>query len=310
MNILEVDQIAKSFGANRAVDGVSFHVAPGEIYGLLGPNGAGKTTAISIISGLLTPDSGSVHIDGAPYLEDPTASKRKMGVTPQEIALYDELSGLENLISWGQIAGLSSVASKTRAAEILGALDLADRGKDLVKTYSGGMKRRLNIGCSLLHQPKLLLLDEPTVGIDPQARARILEFVRNLTSEGVGVLYTTHYLEEAESLCDRIGIIDHGKLLAEGALQALRSELGGERLFTLEGNFSESTPESWPDFDSHFQILRQSHTSMTVAARTDEPAHDSLKRLLELPIHPENVIYKRPSLNEVFLHLTGRELRE
>jgi len=310
MSMLKVERLSKSFGAIHAVDSVGFEVRPGEIYGLLGPNGAGKTTTISMISGLLKPDSGEVSVAGAPFWSSPQKAKRIMGVVPQELAIYEELTGRENLEFWGRMAGLSARDAKARAAELLVALTLTDRAKDAVKTYSGGMKRRINLGCALLHHPQLLLLDEPTVGIDPQARLNILEFVRNLRASGTAILYTTHYLEEAESLCQRIGIIDHGRLLAEGTLGELQDRLGGDRLFALEADFRSSSPEVWDGFQQHFRVIQKSEKQLVVAAIGARDPADCLKELLNLPVHVENVTLKRPSLNDVFLQLTGRELRE
>ena len=311
MAFLKVEGLNKSFGAIRAVDSVSFKVRPGEIYGLLGPNGAGKTTTISIISGLLKPDSGEVVIAGKPFWSDPRAAKRVMGVVPQELALYEELSGRENLEFWGRIAGLSSGEARVRAAELLAALSLTERAKDALKTYSGGMKRRINLGCALLHQPKLLLLDEPTVGIDPQARLNILEFIRGLCASGAAILYTTHYLEEAETLCQRIGIIDHGRLLAEGTLKELQERLGGsDRVFVLEADLKNASPDAWNGFHDRFRIIQKTERQLVVAAIDKRDPSDCLKDLLGLPVHVENVTLKRPSLNDVFLQLTGRDLRE
>lgn len=226
MGLLEVRGLFKAFAAIRAVDSVSFTVREGELYGLLGPNGAGKTTTISMIAGLLKPDAGEVIVAGTPFWSDPQRAKRIMGVVPQEVALYEELSGRENLEFWGRMAGLSAGEAKSRATELLEGLSLADRAKDALKNYSGGMKRRINLGCALLHRPKLLLLDEPTVGIDPQARLNILEFIRNLRSTGTAILYTTHYLEEAETLCDRV--------------------------FVLEADFKDAAPDTWPGFHERF----------------------------------------------------------
>ena len=310
MGMLQVQRLSKTFGAIRAVDAVSFEVRPGEIYGLLGPNGAGKTTTISMISGLLKPDAGEVAVAGLPFWSDPQKAKRIMGVVPQELAVYEELSGRENLEFWGRMAGLTARDARARTTELLAALTLSDRAKDAVKTYSGGMKRRINLGCALLHRPQLLLLDEPTVGIDPQARLNILEFIRNLRASGTAILYTTHYLEEAENLCQRIGIIDHGQLLAEGTLVELQERLGGDRLFALEADFSNSSPDNWDGFHRRFRVIQKSERQLVVAAiGTRDPA-DCLKDLLGLPVHVENVTLKRPSLNDVFLQLTGRELRE
>jgi ABC-2 type transport system ATP-binding protein len=310
MMLLGVDRVSKSFGPLRAVQEVSLQVRPGEIYGLLGPNGAGKTTTISMISGLLRPDAGNVTVDGADVWVEPDRAKRSMGVVPQEIALYEELSGRENLEFWGQIAGLTRAEARRRATEVLKALALEARAKESIKNYSGGMKRRINIGCALLHRPRLLLLDEPTVGIDPQARSNILELVRGLSADGTAILYTTHYLEEAESLCQRIGIIDQGKLLAEGTLPELQRRLGGDQLFLLEGSFENAAPESWPGFSDSFRLIQKSDRQITVSATGEKDAADSLRALLQMPVRAENVMLKRPSLNDVFLQLTGRELRE
>jgi len=310
MALLTADRLSKSYGALRAVDGVSFAVNEGEIYGLLGPNGAGKTTTISMISGLLKPDAGEVIVAGTPFARDPQKAKSIMGVVPQDLALYEELSARENLQFWGRIAGLDAKLAKARTDELLEALALTDRAKDAVKTFSGGMKRRVNLGCALLHRPRLLLLDEPTVGIDPQARLKILEFIRELRGTGTAVLYTTHYLEEAETLCARIGIIDHGRLLAEGTLRELQDRLGGDRLFVLEGDVAAAQPDTWPGFQERFRVLQRSDRQLVVAALAARDPADCLRDLLALPFSVENVTLKRPSLNDVFLQLTGRDLRE
>ena len=310
MALLVADRLAKSFGTLHAVDGVSFTVNAGEIYGLLGPNGAGKTTTISMLTGLLQPDAGTVTVDGVPFARDPQKAKAIMGVVPQEIALYEELSARDNLIFWGRIAGLAAAAAKDRAAELLEGLALTERANDAVKTFSGGMKRRVNLGCALLHRPRLLLLDEPTVGIDPQARLKILEFIRGLRDTGTGVLYTTHYLEEAETLCARIGIVDHGRMLAEGTLRELQDRLGDRQLFVLEGEWTGARPDDWPGFRDKFRVLQHTDRQLVVAAIAARDPADCLRELLALPVRAENVTLKRPSLNDVFLQLTGRELRE
>jgi len=310
MSLLKVEGLAKAFGAIRAVDSVSFEVRPGEIYGLLGPNGAGKTTTISIISGLLKPDAGEVFVAGNPFWSDPQKAKRIMGVVPQELAIYEELTGRENLEFWGRMAGLSAGEAKSRATELLEALTLTDRAKDAIKAYSGGMKRRINLGCALLHRPKLLLLDEPTVGIDPQARLNILEFIRGLRASGTAILYTTHYLEEAETLCQRIGIIDHGRLLAEGTLSELQERLGGDRVFVLEADFKKASLDAWDGFHQRFRVIQKTEHQLVVAAIGTRDPSQCLKDLLGLPVRVENVTLKRPSLNDVFLQLTGRDLRE
>lgn len=308
--ILQVDSISKQFGPVRAVDGIRFDVEQGEIYGLLGPNGAGKTTTISMISGLLKPDQGKVVVDGHDFWSDPQRAQRFMGVVPQEVALYAELTGMENLTFWGRLAGMPKDAARKRAVELLEFVSLSERGREVVNHYSGGMKRRINMACALMNEPKLLLLDEPTVGIDPQARANILELVRHLAAQGAAVLYTTHYLDEAETLCHRVGIIDHGKILAEGTLAELQQRLGGDQLFVMEGRLEEAIPEHWPGFLDHFRVIQKTNTQLVIGSRTEKHPSDCLRELLELPVTLENVTLKRPSLNDVFLQLTGRELRE
>jgi ABC-2 type transport system ATP-binding protein len=310
MSLLQTTELSKRFGEIQAVNGVSFAVKEGEIYGLLGPNGAGKTTTLSMVCGLLKPDGGKVLIDGANFWTDPAKSRRVMGVVPQEIALYEDMTGRENLEFWGRIAGLPKTEAKSRAGTLLEALGLVDRARDLVKKYSGGMKRRINLGCALMHQPRLLLLDEPTVGIDPQARANILEFIKGLVVEGMGLLYTTHYLEEAETLCDRIGIIDHGRLLAEGTLPELQKLDGEQHLFAVEGALEEADPSDWDGFEERFRVIQKDDRVLTVAPIGNPDPAQSLKELLALPARIENVTLKRPSLNDTFLRLTGRELRE
>ncbi|BET65419.1 ABC transporter ATP-binding protein [Opitutales bacterium ASA1] len=308
--LLDARGLCKRFGEVQAVDRVSFSVRPGEIYGLLGPNGAGKTTTISLVCGLLRPDTGSVAVCGADFAADPQAARRAMGVVPQELALYEELSGRENLEFWGRVAGLSARESRARAGELLETLALADRAKDAVKKYSGGMKRRINLGCALMHRPKLLLLDEPTVGIDPQARANIIEFIRALAAAGTGILYTTHYLEEAETLCARIGIIDHGRLHAEGTLEELQKRTGEGQFFVLEGALAGVQPGAWPGFAERFRIVQQDERRLVVAALGARRAAEVLEELLALPVAIDNVTVKKPSLNDTFLALTGRALRE
>jgi ABC-2 type transport system ATP-binding protein len=310
MYLLRVEGLSKAFGTLRAVDNVSFAVRAGELYGLLGPNGAGKTTTLSIIAGLLRPDAGEVVVDGVHLRDDPQRARRFLGVVPQELALYEELTARENLEFWGRLAGLSAREARRRAAELLEALALTDRAHDPVKTYSGGMKRRVNLGCALLHRPRLLLLDEPTVGIDPQARVNLLDFIRGLQRDGTAILYTTHYLEEAETLCQRIGILDHGRLLAEGTLEELQQRLGGDRLFVLEGNLGDAAPDTWPGFAARFRVIQRTARQLVVAARDTRDPAECLRDLLALPVRVENVTLKRPSLNDVFLQLTGRELRE
>src|SRR4051812_20505466 len=235
--LIRVEALTKKFGDKTAVDNLSFGVDGGEIYGLLGPNGAGKTTTLSMLSGLLAPDSGRITFEGVDLASDPLRCKRRLGIVPQDVAIYEELSATENVRFWGSLYGLSGKALGQAVEEALARVGLSGRARDAVKTFSGGMKRRLNLALGLVHSPRALLLDEVTVGIDPQARASILEVVRAVADAGTAVIYTSHYLEEAERLCDRIGIVDHGKILAEGTLDELKAKLGEEEVVTLWGRF-------------------------------------------------------------------------
>ena len=221
--MIEVQGLRKQFGDLIAVDGVSFQAEPGKIFGLLGPNGAGKTTAISCISGLLKPNEGSVRILGHDVVTQGPESRRSLGVVPQELAIYEDLSARENLSYWGSAYGLRGANLKARCESVLERIGLADRAKEPVKNFSGGMQRRLNFGCAVVHEPQALLLDEPTVGVDPQSRVRLLDMVQEEAAKGTCVLYTTHYMEEAENLCSSLAILDHGKIIAAGTLSELRA---------------------------------------------------------------------------------------
>ena len=225
-SILEVHDLVKKYGDFTAVKGISFDIQEGEIFSLLGPNGAGKTTTISVLSTLYAPTSGDALIGGHSVTKDPMAVRQLIGVVPQDLALYDDLTARENLAFWGQMYGLGGKALKTRIDEVLEQIGLTDKANQRVKTYSGGMKRRVNIGVGLLHKPRLLFMDEPTVGIDPQSRRAILDSVKELNQQGMTVLYTTHYMEEAQELSDRVGIIDHGELIALGTQAELTRQVG------------------------------------------------------------------------------------
>lgn len=219
--MLKVENLYKNYGNIRAVDGISFEVKRGEVFGLLGPNGAGKSTTISIISTLVPPTKGEIIFEGESILKNPKNIRQKLGVVPQDIALYPTLSGYENLRFWGNLYGLKGQELKQRINETADIIGLHERLKDKVEKYSGGMKRRLNIGAALLHMPDLLIMDEPTVGIDPQSRSHILDTVLKLNDRGITIIYTTHYMEEAENLCSRICIMDEGKIIASGTQQEL-----------------------------------------------------------------------------------------
>jgi ABC-2 type transport system ATP-binding protein len=309
--ILTVDTLKKTYNGKTVVDDVSFSLKEGEAYGLLGPNGAGKSTTIGMIFGLVHPDGGTVTVDGLDAWKRPLEAKRRLGYVPQDIALYGDLSAVENLKFWGRMYDLSGSRLKERVATALEIVGLTDRAGDKVDTFSGGMKRRINIAAALLHEPKVLIMDEPTVGIDPQSRSYILETVKKLNAEGITVIYTSHYMEEVEFLCGRIGIIDQGKLIAQGDLQELRSIVGeaGQVNFTLRGardGFLKKIIELPQVMQATLQedrlVVTSRNPADALAAVAGVLAGAGVE-LLKVEVH-------EPNLEAVFLHLTGRALRD
>ncbi len=312
--LLEARDLSKSYGGRPAVAGISMEIAPGEIFGLLGPNGAGKTTTVSMLCGLMPPDSGSVLVGGRPIGGDADPAKRQIGLVPQELALYDELSALANLRFFGALYGLSGSALESAIGAALELVGLSDRARDPVKTMSGGMKRRLNLAGALLHDPAVLLLDEPTVGVDPQSRNAIFDNLEELRGRGKALLYTTHYMEEAERLCDRIAIVDSGQVIAEGTLRELlkllpasnrlRVEVEGDpdlplgELYALPGVAEETDP-------------RFENGRLSVAlADLSEGTTAILEWLAAHEVTPGHLASERGNLEAVFLHMTGRRLRD
>jgi ABC-2 type transport system ATP-binding protein len=309
--MIHVEALSKRYGKLQAVDRISFEVHEGEIYGLLGPNGAGKTTTLSMVSGLLSPDDGRVLFDGVDLAADPLKVKGELGVVPQEIALYEELTARENLGFWGGLYGLSGAKLRDAIGATLELVGLTPRADDRVKNYSGGMKRRLNLGMGLVHRPRVVMMDEPTVGIDPQARANILNLVREIAKSGTTVLYTTHYLEEAEEFCDRIAIMDHGKILAEGTLEELKHMLGEGEIVTVRGSFDpDVVRDQLKDLEGVQTITVEAERLVLSAAPDGGGAVPVLSRILGGSLQVEAVSIQPPSLNGLFLKLTGRELRD
>jgi ABC-2 type transport system ATP-binding protein len=281
--MLRIRNIHKSYGRVKAVDGLSLTVEGGEVVGLLGPNGAGKSTTISIAVGLVLPDSGEVVVGGRGSPSEP-AVRAMMGLAPQAVALYEDLTAGENLECFGRLHGLDRAARRSAAASALDRVGLTDRARDRVKTYSGGMKRRLNLATALLHNPKLVLLDEPTAGVDPQSRSSIIDLVRSLRDEGRAVIYTTHYMEEAQRVCDRVEIVDHGRVIAAGSPDDLIGLHGGASVITIQTADSETRFE------------------------TNDPVAELNLRLRDPGVM--GVRIDRPDLESVFLRLTGRSLRD
>jgi len=310
-DVLVVESLVRRFGDLVAVDDVSFRIAPGETYGLLGPNGAGKTTTISMVAGLIAADSGSVTVAGQAMTPRTTEPKRHVGLVPQELAIYPELSGRENLALFGRLQGLRKAELRARVDEVLELIGLADRAKDRSKEYSGGMKRRLNIGIGLLNRPTLLILDEPTVGVDPQSRNAILESVEALSVEGMAVLYTTHYMEEAERLCDRIGIIDSGRLQAEGTRDELVRLTGGTDTIRLGGSGDLAAAAEELRLIPGVERVDTERRSATLTVK-DAPAlvAQVVGTATSYGVVLSDVEISRPDLESVFLHLTGKGLRD
>lgn len=309
--------LRKAFGDRVAVDDVTIRIAAGESYGLLGPNGAGKTTTINLLLGLLVRDGGTVAVAGADLDSDPGSARRAIGFVPQEVALYPDLTARENLRFFGRLYGLRRAALEERISEALDLIGLADRADEQVETYSGGMRRRVNIAAGLLHRPSLLVLDEPTVGVDPQSRNAILEGVARLNAEGLAILYTSHYMEEVERLCDRVGIIDRGRMIAEGTRRELITAIGSHDRVDLvvDGDLEAArtalagVPEvgevvAAPDAEGGATVLR----ALAEDARTLLPA--MLQALDGAGAAVTSVQVVEPNLEAVFLHLTGRALRD
>jgi ABC-2 type transport system ATP-binding protein len=310
-DVLVAQGLRRTFGDLVAVDDVSLHVAAGETYGLLGPNGAGKTTTISMLAGLLEPDAGSVVVAGQRMTPTATATKRHLGLVPQDLAIYPDLTARENLTFFARLYELPRETLAARVDEVLEVIGLVDRADDRSDEYSGGMKRRLNIGIGLLHRPTLLVLDEPTVGVDPQSRNAILESVEHLSEQGMGVLYTTHYMEEAERLCDRVGIIDEGRLMAEGTRRELVGLVGEADLVTLDGSGDVAAAAAATE---RLAGVRAATTTEHGLELTVDDASRVLPELLSkvtssgMTVTGVNV--SQPDLEAVFLHLTGKALRD
>ena len=296
--MIRVADLRKSFGSLVAVDGVSFEILPGETFGLLGPNGAGKTTTINLLLGALTPDEGTVVLDG---LGDPTRAdvRRRLGICPQDISLYDDLTARENLVFFGKLYGLRGAQLRARVAWALDLVGLAERQRDRVKNYSGGMQRRLNLACALVHDPQLILMDEPTVGVDPQSRNHIFDNIETLKREGRTILYTTHYMEEAQRLCDRVAIMDHGKVLALDPVPDLIAAYGGQAVIEVQLEHVPDNPNNLPG----------RLDGKTLRIKTDDPLRE-IARLGKADLPFVGLRVNQPDLERVFLALTGRRLRD
>lgn len=309
--IVSVRGLVKRFGDFTAVDGVSFEVARGEVFGLLGPNGAGKTTTISVLSCLLEPDGGEAFVAGHDVRTQSLEVRRALGVVPQEIALYPTLTAVENLRFWGRMYGLSGAELDTAVAEGLELAGLEDKARSKVETFSGGMKRRINIAAGTLHRPQVLIMDEPTVGIDPQSRNHILDTVRELNASGVTVIYTSHYMEEVEALCDRIAIVDHGRVIAMGTLEELRALVGDEDRLRITTDADSPVPLDAVRAVDGVSDAEQTGAELEVLAPDAAAVLGGVVEALSASgVHVRAIEVAEPNLESVFLHLTGRGLRD
>lgn len=308
--MIEIKNLSKSFANMIAVDNISLQAKAGEIFGLLGPNGAGKSTTINCISGLITPTEGSISINHFNVSSQATKAKQSLGLVPQELALYEDLSAHENLVFWGSAYGLTGDKLEQRIQQVLIDVGLESRQKEPVKQFSGGMKRRLNFACAILHKPAALLLDEPTVGVDPQSREHLLQAIIKLKEAGTAVIYTTHYMEEAERLCDNLAIIDQGKIIASGTVDDLRAQVGERDLITIKGEFAQldnKTPLE--SLGGEILELDEQEIRLLIA-----DASTRLTEVLEVinNVHGKvsQVTIQQANLESLFIKLTGRALRD
>lgn len=310
--MLTVSNVKKSFGNKEVVKGVSLQVEKGESFGLLGPNGAGKSTTISMICGLVPFNEGDITVDGISVKKNPLDIKKKIGVVPQDIALYPTMSAIDNLIFWGKMYGLHGKEVKNRANEVLKIVGLSDRAKDKIETFSGGMKRRINIGAALMHKPQLLIMDEPTVGIDPQSRNHILETVKKLNEEGMTIIYTSHYMEEVEFLCKRIAIIDHGQLIASGSKIDLCNRLaGGTVLHVQVDQVNPVFINQLKSIDGVENIIINTDTSIDIFIQNNENLlSDIVLHSIHSNVKISQLQFQEANLESLFLKLTGRTLRD
>lgn len=308
--MITVEEISKSYNNIKALDRVSLKIIDGEVFGLLGPNGAGKTTTINILSTLLFPDSGDVLMNGLDYRKNRDACKLQIGVVPQEISLYETLSAQENLMFWGGLYQIPSRVLESRVKSVLELVGLYERRHDAVKTYSGGMKRRVNIASALLHEPKILLMDEPTVGIDPQSRNRIFEIIQELNHEGMTIIYTTHYMEEAERLCNTIAIMDNGRVIAKGSLEELKKISESRDILRLKTSLLDSHNLDKLTNSIHLKFAHNGNELLFECKNITSEVAEVINATLSSGIEVVGIETQNASLESVFLKLTGKHLRD
>jgi ABC-2 type transport system ATP-binding protein len=306
--MIDVKDITKSYGDTQAVKRISFSIKAGECYGLLGPNGAGKSTTINMLSTLFPPDTGEIILDGMDINKSRSAVKKILGIVPQEIALYENLTAWENMLFWGSIYGVTGKDLHTKAEDLLKWVGLAERKNEKVKGYSGGMKRRINLACALLHSPRILLLDEPTVGVDPQSRNLIFELIQELNKQGMTIIYTTHYMEEAEKLCTRIGIIDSGKIVAQGTLDELKKQSNVSDMVVIDCD--QIPNEKTLAEKLKVPVTVTDHTALIIANDARRDLTSYVVACSDAGYGINRIDVQKANLEMVFLKMTGKQLRD
>jgi len=307
--MIQVSNLSKYFDSIQAVKNISFSIKKGEVFGLLGPNGAGKSTTINMMSSILKSDEGTIHINENNIKQNPDACKQLIGVVPQEISLYDDFSAYDNLMFWGSLYKVPIKKLKQRIAVILDIIGLFERKDDLIKTYSGGMKRRINIAAALLHEPKILFMDEPTVGVDPQSRNRIFEIVETLNQQGITIVYTTHYMEEVERLCNRIAIMDSGKIVAQGTQAELQQQSNVKE--AIEITFQSISETQIEQLKNQLQLkITQNEEIITFECDVNKDLSNIISACNKSNLKIEDIELKKVNLEAIFLSLTGKQLRD
>lgn len=311
MSLVSMKNVVKSYGSKLSVDHLQLDIEEGDIFGLLGPNGAGKSTAIKMMCGLLKIDSGEVTVCGISVATNPLEVKKNIGLVPQDLAIYENLSAKENVTFFAKLHGLRGRLLSERVEEALSFVGLQDRQQERPQTFSGGMKRRLNIACAIMHRPKLIIMDEPTVGIDPQSRNHILDAVKQLNRMGSTIIYTSHYMEEVESLCSRVGIIDHGRLIACGTTEELRKQVSQEEKLTVEVvQLKQSAVEELRMHARIKKVLVNENTIEMYLESVQPILQDILFILSKHQVAIHSLTRVEPDLETLFLSLTGRTLRD
>jgi len=307
--MIKIQNLSKSFSDFKAIDNIDLNVKKGEIFGLLGPNGAGKSTLINILSTVLKANSGEITLNGIDLSTNQEKSKQIIGIVPQEISLYDNFSAYDNLLFFGKLYGIDTPILKNRIDKILLLIGLDNRKSDLIKTYSGGMKRRINIAAALLHQPEILLMDEPTVGVDPQSRNQIFDVVEALNKKGMTIVYTTHYMEEVERLCDTIAIMDNGNIITQGTLEELQNTSKTKELLKL--NFQDLTNQQFEDFQNQFDFeIIKDNNELSIKCAIEKELNNILNYAVNNDLKIIDIDRKKATLETIFLELTGRKLRD